>query len=716
MMLRAWALAAAVVAAAVEPHGRGHGQTRAQAAAWARLSAVAARESALAAPRLLELVNSTALREVLRVAKMRTASNSDARDLVAALRREARAAEVVHGFASDPRRSRFCDLSLDLLGRIPRVLNVWEAGVADEASCREKRARLPHAVEATAWADVEIYGAAPFKRRLAPTRREAGDRVLYASHNAAQVASGAFHQFGDVALVLKKTALAGAALLAPVDTGLYRRLCRGGPHGNASESVEARYAEDPERGLVLGLSCADGACLRCGAWRGAVGTLDALDHVLVAAAELQVASAAGVAEHPGAILGRLFFARNAAFLDEGLDADALPPLVKGAPEAYVEVGILATPPADAVAYAIGRSSLRARAGGDALRRVSAEYGWPLFWAAGDPGAGGFHSGRFVRATHAGTSRAPEADAIADGRVAVSPRTTRAAEARVSAPSAKRCAGTLGSVLGPSRACALNRGPGRVCDVARRPSRLRTIPDVRAWFASAAAAGARAAAGRLPAPRGRKTRIYNVGLMKTGTTSLHSAVKAALTGGTACKWRPKPLALEDVAAFVDDPSAAGPLNDALADCALLSDNPWWALFPVLAVADPDATFLATRRSDCGAWVDSVAGLGECFAKGGRRADNFAATGYADLHGCAFGEVWPTPATRKAWLAACENHAAHLDAVTGALGVGLVHVPLNATDAEKWSALDAALRTPQHVANARAAAWPRNETTAAKRGCT
>ena len=157
---------------------------------------------------------------------------------------------------------------------------------------------------------------------------------------------------------MNSTYVATTALLSPVDTGFYRRMCEHGGHSSATGGVEVLVAAGAAPGAAgVPVSCADGACLACGAWGGAVGTLDALDHVLVAAAELQVVASAKTlsADDAGAVLGRLFFARNRAFLDDGAQ---LGPLEAGAPETYLEVGVLATPPAAAVAYAIGDAALR----------------------------------------------------------------------------------------------------------------------------------------------------------------------------------------------------------------------------------------------------------------------------------------------------------------------------------------------------------------------
>lgn len=117
---------------------------------------------------------------------------------------------------------------------------------------------------------------------------------------------------------------------------------------------------------------------------------------------------------------------------------------------------------------------------------------------------------------------------------------------------------------------------------------------------------------------------------------------------------------------------------------------------------------TRRPNCSDWVDAVDSFAAC-----PRGAAFEKTGYLQLHECAFGERWPTPNTRAAWLSACETHARTLDAVADRLHIDLVDVPVDADDAAKWRALDRALGTAPN--DTRRGPWPRVMTPSAKRGC-
>jgi len=111
------------------------------------------------------------------------------------------------------------------------------------------------------------------------------------------------------------------------------------------------------------------------------------------------------------------------------------------------------------------------------------------------------------------------------------------------------------------------------------------------------------------PADGRPRVFNFGLLKTGTTSLHEALKAL--GIASCKWQPdfRYVTLNETAAFVRSPlHGSTRLHHVLADrrCSAVSDNPWWALYRTLMTAYPHAKLILTRWSGgCGSagWMSA-----------------------------------------------------------------------------------------------------------------
>lgn len=106
--------------------------------------------------------------------------------------------------------------------------------------------------------------------------------------------------------------------------------------------------------------------------------------------------------------------------------------------------------------------------------------------------------------------------------------------------------------------------------------------------------------------------FNLGMIKTGTTSLDRAMQ--LMGLNPCKWQPQPnnFSLADMAAFARSPHrGATPLHHLVRDgvCGGLSDNPWWMLYPSLLAGYPEAKFILTvrpgpKRERCARWLRSA----------------------------------------------------------------------------------------------------------------
>ena len=157
-------------------------------------------------------------------------------------------------------------------------------------------------------------------------------------------------------------------------------------------------------------------------------------------------------------------------------------------------------------------------------------------------------------------------------------------------------------------------------------------------------------GRTPAVA--TAQVINLGMIKTGTTSLHSALQWSLRPlrsgrAAACKWR-SDVRLHSLFAFVRElegkPSPHGHrLQHDLETCTTLSDNPWWVLFPTLlrrygggvtpppgggggataggggggaaaaaaagaaGAAAGHTRFILTTHGNCTAWTESAAGL-------------------------------------------------------------------------------------------------------------
>lgn len=198
-------------------------------------------------------------------------------------------------------------------------------------------------------------------------------------------------------------------------------------------------------------------------------------------------------------------------------------------------------------------------------------------------------------------------------------------------------------------------------------------------------------------------IINLGLIKTGTTSFHTAL--AMMGVETCKWVPSPLTMRmaDVADFVRAPTrGSSQVHDVLlrSKCEALSDNPWWALYPALMKHFPGAQFVLTTRgtdADCRKWLRSAAGTW----KGHDRGRSFT-PGYKDFHRCVFGNNTLSPATEEGFLQRCRTHAASVIAHAKAYKIPLLVIPVEWNSTAKWTAVGEFLNID--VARLKNEKWP------------
>ena len=218
----------------------------------------------------------------------------------------------------------------------------------------------------------------------------------------------------------------------------------------------------------------------------------------------------------------------------------------------------------------------------------------------------------------------------------------------------------------------------------------------------------------PAPRVERRQskaaspVINLGMIKTGTTSLHVALK--WNGFAPCKWTSS-IRLDTVAAFARSEAASNAsraLESQVMQCDALSDNPWWMLFPALLRRYQKAAFVLTTPTSCASWLNSVENL-------------FAHPAFWEwspalhaFHRCIFGSVHFDP---QRFRRRCESHRRSVLLTAQAYGRRVLEMPLNWSGVSKWTALDAYLRTPADVIARRTRQqgtdFPRAETHSRKR---
>ena len=177
-------------------------------------------------------------------------------------------------------------------------------------------------------------------------------------------------------------------------------------------------------------------------------------------------------------------------------------------------------------------------------------------------------------------------------------------------------------------------------------------------------------------------VINLGLIKTGTTSLDTALR--WSGHAACKWSSS-VHLDDLAAFAradGPPSNSSSLERELHSCGALSDNPWWILFPSLMRRYPRVRYVLTSHTNCSTWLSSVDGLWDAsFWSWSPSIHSF--------HRCVYGSVHFDAAR---FAARCAAHTRSVRLTAAAYGHRVLSLPLGMSDAAKWQALDSYLGTP------------------------
>ena len=267
----------------------------------------------------------------------------------------------------------------------------------------------------------------------------------------------------------------------------------------------------------------------------------------------------------------------------------------------------------------------------------------------------------------------------------------------------------------------NLAADRQCAAIRYGTDISTVPAIRVRRArrrAAAAAAAAAAdrrqskaASRVDRRQSKASPVINLGMIKTGTTSLHVALK--WNGFAPCKWTSS-VRLDTVAAFARSAAASKSsrelreLESQVMQCDALSDNPWWMLFPALLRRYPNAAFVLTTPTSCESWLNSVENL-------------FAHPAFWEwspalhaFHRCIFGSVHFDP---QRFRRRCESHRRSVLLMAQAYGRRVLEMPLNWSSASRWTALDAYLRTPADVIARRTrehgTEFPRAETHSRKR---
>jgi hypothetical protein len=188
-------------------------------------------------------------------------------------------------------------------------------------------------------------------------------------------------------------------------------------------------------------------------------------------------------------------------------------------------------------------------------------------------------------------------------------------------------------------------------------------------------------------------VFNLGMIKTGTTSLDRAM--SLMRLNPCKWKPAPTTfrLADMAAFARSPRHGNTsIHHLVRDgvCGALSDNPWWMLYPSLLTYYPEAKFILTVKPGtvqdrCQRWLRSANGT---WQDNGRKAGGFS-PGYRSFHRCVFGSNELNDATKDGFLRRCRSHDANVMAHAKAMDVPLLVLPTNWSSVDKWRAVGAFL---------------------------
>jgi len=187
-------------------------------------------------------------------------------------------------------------------------------------------------------------------------------------------------------------------------------------------------------------------------------------------------------------------------------------------------------------------------------------------------------------------------------------------------------------------------------------------------------------------------IFNIGMPRTGTISLHVALTHLSLN--PCKWVPPPanLTLQEIAAFVRAPvrgttmlhdlldAATGAMWHRFTDrCDAFSDNPWWIIFPALMATYPRAAFVMTTRAGCEDWLTSMKTTWKR-----HRGCGFPAN-YEKFHQCVYGAATIDQHTASGYFSRCQAHERDVLDHAAAIGMPVLLLPLEWNSSRKWSAL-------------------------------
>ena len=132
----------------------------------------------------------------------------------------------------------------------------------------------------------------------------------------------------------------------------------------------------------------------------------------------------------------------------------------------------------------------------------------------------------------------------------------------------------------------------------------------------------------------RTTTYVIGLPKTGTTSLHKALRRI--GIRSCHTNVPDGNLADLATYAVSPRLGNTrFHETVGKCEAVADVPWYFLAPILMASQPDARFiLTTWASGCARWFEHFSSL-YYWAQRFPHASNWNRTGVTSWHECVFG---------------------------------------------------------------------------------
>lgn len=337
-------------------------QTEAQQAAFADLSLAAKAASDAATAEVLAFFGSSEFKAAMEECCPLAAALSP-QELLETFRAEAQVAELAHAFPSGADiKSRFTDVTLDILMSNDWFLNEWQVGFLNGATDSKRSQNV---------AATQMFGL-PASPDTNYTWAEASDRMIYVAQNWFQQDFGSEPNFGDVTAIFDTSYVHGMVLIAPTDTGMWEMA---GCHTAMSKA--ARLQLVPQVNDSSGKP--PGSSVNCSAWDGTVGTLDSLDHLILANFDSHAESKAGSTRVDKA---KAFFERS-SFAGR---YEELPSI--GSNE-YWESNIVGNPKLESVKFLIGNfPSLFGTDSGRQLQTVANDLGFPLTWALGDGGSSG----------------------------------------------------------------------------------------------------------------------------------------------------------------------------------------------------------------------------------------------------------------------------------------------------------------------------------------